>query len=257
MKPTPYKDVNKVLRSLQIGILSIFDENLIGFYLTGSLSYGDFKPDSSDIDLLVVLNRPVTKEEINLIKRLHLQIEKDNEKWARRIECSYIPKDMLKKIHPPKLPRPYFGEGILYPETPYGNEWIINNYLLYKHGIALTGPNFKTLIEPIGIANVQKACIRDLFKEWKPKMTDNVYLQNSHYQSYVILNLCRILYTVLCKNVVSKNASSKWVKNEFKQWKNLIKTAEQWHYGIEMGLQEQTKDFIQFVINQVSARAEY
>lgn len=256
MKPTPYEDINKVLRSLQIGILNISDENLIGFYLTGSLSYGDFNPGSSDIDLLVVLNKPVTKEEINLIKRLHLQIEKDNKKLARRIECSYIPKDMLKKIHTPKLPRPYFGEGILYPEAHYGNEWIINNYLLYKHGIALIGPEFKTLIKPINIANVQKACIRDLFKEWKPKMTDNVYLQNSHYQSYVILNLCRILYTVLCKEVVSKSASAQWVKNEFKQWKNLVETAEKWRYGIEMKLQKQTKDFIQFVIDQVNARTE-
>lgn len=256
MKPTPYKDVNKVLHSLQIGILSIFDENLIGFYLTGSLSYGDFKPDSSDIDLLVVLNKAVNQTEINFIKQLHQKVEKEHEKWIHRVECSYISRTMLGNILPPKLSRPYFGEGILHPEAPYGNEWIINNYFLYKHGIALFGPDFRTLIKPIDIADVQKACIRDLFKEWESKITDSTYLQNSHYQSYVVLNLCRILYTVLCEEVASKKVSASWIKNQFKQWKNLIKTAEQWHYGIEMKLQEQTKDFIQFVINQVATRTK-
>lgn len=254
MKPTPYKDVNKILHSLKIGILNIFGKNLTGFYLTGSLSYKDFKPDSSDIDLLVVLDKAANQTEINLIKQLHQKVEKENGEWKHRVECSYISKDMLEYILPPKSPRPYFGEGILYPETLYGNEWIINNYLLYEHGITLYGLDFKTLIKPISIADVQNACIRDLFKEWKPKIIDNTYLQNSHYQSYVVLNLCRILYTVICGEIASKKVSANWVKNKFKQWKNLIEIAEQWHYGTEMKLQEQTKDFIQFIINQVNAR---
>ena len=254
MKATPYEDINKVLRSLETGIVGIFGKNLIGLYLTGSLSYSDFNPESSDIDLLVVLNKPVAKEEIKLIKQLHQKVGKENEKWANRVECSYIPVKMLKNILPPKLPRPYFGESILYPEAPYGNEWLINNYLLQKHGITLIGPDFKTLVKPIDIADVQKACIRDLSKEWQPKIADLNYLENSHYQSYVVLNLCRILYTILCEETASKKVSANWVKNEFKQWKNLIETAEKWHYGLELKLQEQTKDFIKFVINKVKSR---
>lgn len=253
MKPTPYEDINKVLHTLQTGILSIFGKKLVGFYLTGSLSYGDFNPDSSDLDLLVVLNKPATKEEVDLIKQLHVQVEKENEKWSNRIECSYIPKDMLENIQPPKIPRPYYGEGILYPEAHFGNEWIINNYFIYNHGITLLGPNFKTLLKSINIMDVQKACIRDLFKEWEPKIADDSYLNNSHYQSYLVLNLCRILYTVLQADAASKNVSAEWVKNKYPQWKNLIETAGQWHYGIEMKLNDQTKKFIKFTIEKVNA----
>ena len=115
-----------------------------------------------------------------------------------RLECSYTPIDMLKNILPPKEPRPYYGGGIFYDEAPYGNEWIINNYLLYEHGITLIGPDFKKLTTPIDIIEVQKACIRDLFQEWEPKITDFEWLDNSHYQSYLVMNLCRILYTVMC-----------------------------------------------------------
>jgi len=253
MKPTQYEDINNVLQSLLKGLQGIFGENLLGFYLFGSLSYDDFKPDRSDMDLLVVLNNSATNEEMALIKQLHIDVEMANEKWLHRIECSYVPKQMLKDILPPKLPRPYVGEGVFYPEAPYGNEWIINNYLLYKHGITLFGPDFKTLIKPIDIKDVQKASVRDLFKEWEPKLTDDKWLDNSHYQSYLVLNLCRILYTVLHADAGSKNVSAVWVKNEFPQWNSLIETAEKWNYGAKMNLHDQAKQFIKFTIEQVNA----
>ncbi len=172
MQITPYPDVNKILDELTQGIVKIVKENLIGFYLTGSLSYGNFNPKSSDIDLHAVIKYPFSKNELESIKKLHEEIEMHNKTWKERIECSYTPLSMFQNILPPKLPRPYYGAGIFYPEAPYGNEWLINNYLLYKHGIALTGPDFKTLIKPIDMVDVQKACVRDLFKEWEPKIND-------------------------------------------------------------------------------------
>ena len=255
MKVTPYKDVDEILRTLSQGLVKIFGKKLIGFYLTGSLSCGDFHPESSDIDLLAVLETLPSEEKLELVKRLHLQVEEKYKKWAKRIECSYISSDMLKHILPPPVPRPYIGEGIFYPKALYGNEWLINNYLLYKHGIALIGPDTKKLLQPINIKDVQKACIRDLVKEWKPKMADPTYLRNSHYQSYVVLNLCRILYTVLCGTTASKKDSAAWVKNEFApQWRDLIQTAENWKYGTEMNLQEETVAFIQFVTDTVQKK---
>lgn len=253
MKPTPYEDINIVLESLLNGIQTIFGNNLVGVYITGSLSYGGFIRGRSDLDLLVVLHKPVTQEEMDLIKKMHIQIEKDNEKWKNRIECSYIPQDMLGNMLPPKSPRPYIGEGRFYPKAFYGNEWIINNYLLYKHGITLFGPDFNTLLKKVDIKDVQKASIRDLFKEWEPKLKDDEWLDNPHYQSYIVLNLCRILFTVLQEKVASKNISASWVKKEFPRWKKLIEHAEKWSYGKVMNFREQTKAFINFAIDQVNA----
>jgi len=53
-KITPYRDINDILFFLAIGIKDIFGQDLIGFYLTGSLSYGDFVEGRSDIDLAVI-----------------------------------------------------------------------------------------------------------------------------------------------------------------------------------------------------------
>ena len=179
--------------------------------------------------------------------------EKLYEKWGSRLECSYTPIDLFKNISPPKEPRPYYGNGFFYEEAPYGNEWIINNYLLYHYAIPLFGPDFKELTGPIKIEEVQKACIRDLFVEWIPKINNFAYLNNSHYQSYLILNLCRILYTVLHKPTGSKKTSAEWVKQELDpQWKNLIESAERWQYGKEMDQPVLTIEFIKFAVHEIS-----
>lgn len=249
---TTYKDVNEVLHSLTTEIIPILGDNLVGVYLTGSLSYGDFNPENSDIDLLVILRNPDSQEKLEALKQMHLNMEKGYKKWAKRIECSYVPLDILQERLPPKTPRPYIGEGIFYSEAPYGNEWIINQYLLYKHGISLIGPDFKTLTQSVHIEDVRDACIRDLFEEWRPKITDPTYLKNSHYQAYVVLTLCRILYTVMCHSTATRKASALWVKCEFSpQWSHLIQTAENWQYGKEMDLKEETIRFIEFVVNRL------
>jgi len=250
-KVTPYQDINGVLYFLAVGVQNIFSDGLIGFYLTGSLSHGDFDKKRSDIDIVVVLKEPISCEKIEFVKKLHSETEQKFKNWSKRIECSYIFFEMLHDILPPKTPGPYFGGGIFYPEADYGNEWIINQYFLYKNGIVLIGPDFKTLIEPIKITDVKDACIRDLFKEWEPKIKDSDYLTDSHQQSYVVLNLCRILYTVRCNDAASKKIAALWVKKEYPRWKELINAANKWGYGKKINHKDKTIDFIKFVIAEV------
>ncbi|MEP7294100.1 MAG: aminoglycoside adenylyltransferase domain-containing protein, partial [Chloroflexota bacterium] len=228
---TPYQDINEVLDSLTRGIERILGEKLVGLYLTGSLSYGDFNPASSDIDLVAVVRTPLTPGEIRLIADLHTSEGQKFPRWAKRVECSYLPIALLDHILPPQAPRPYTGEGIFYPEAGYGNEWIINLYLQYEHGITLVGTEFKLLTAPIAIGEVQKACIRDLFREWEPKLKTPEWLDNPHYQSYLVLNLCRIVYTVLRKATGSKTVSAAWMKSQYGEWSALIEAAEGWQYG--------------------------
>ena len=256
MKPiSPYPEINKLLTFFTSCVTSIFRTNLKGIYLTGSLSYNAFNYNSSDIDITVMLNRPISAEELRVIAQFHKQLEQKFEVWSKRFECTYTPIDMLSSIKPPSKPSPwYWGcENKLYLEATYGNEWIINNYLLYHHAISLFGPDFKTLMKPVDILEVQKACIRDLFTEWVSKNSDPDYFSNSHYTAYFILNLSRILYTVICKQVDDKPTASSWVKGSFdNQWNDLIHQAQAWKYGVELDLHTEVLQFLDFVIVQVS-----
>lgn len=250
-------DVNDLLTFLTHEIHRIIGSNLVGIYLFGSLTYDDFNRESSDIDIVVVSYKTIDSDDINLLLQLHGSIASKFNQWSERLEVSYTPIHLFEHTMPPLEPRPYYGGGKFYDNAPYGNEWIINNYLLSTHGIALAGPDFKELIRPIDIIEVQKACVRDLFQEWKPKMTDYEWLDNSHYQAYLILNLCRILYTVMCGATASKSISSDWVKKQYPQWTTLVETAQNWRYGIPMKLQDEAIQFINFALEEIKCLPLY
>ncbi len=251
------KKVSQIIAKLSEDISTALGNNLLGLYLFGSLTYGDFNKASSDIDLMAILKEPATPLELELLKKLHIDIATHFPQWATRIECSYTPLSMLSSKTPPLEPRPYYGENSFWPEAPYGNEWIINLYLTYNYGKTLIGPDFKSLARPIQISDVQQAAIKDLFTEWEPKLREVSWLDNSHYQSYLVVNLCRIFYTVMQTDARSKKVAADWVKITHPEWSHLIETAQNWQYGQEMREQEKTIEFLKFVIDQIKDSSIY
>ena len=211
--PTRYPDVDAIVRSFTEGVVSTLQENLVGVYLTGSLSYEAFAYDSSDIDITVVME-----------------------------------------------PRPWYwgGDSMLYPEAPFGNEWIINNYHLYNDSLPLVGPGFRELAEPVDIEEVRKACVRDLFQEWVPKKSNMAWFRDSHHESYLVVNLCRILHTVLCSSAGSKETAAIWAAEYCgERWRRLICSARRWHYGVDLSIRDEALDFLDFVVSEVSKTAVY
>lgn len=253
-KITPYEELNKVIELLSERVSSVLGENLIGLYLTGSLSYGDFVLERSDLDFQVVVKCQLSDEERDNVAQLHHSIENTYPAWAGRIEGSYVPVEFLNEILPPTPPRSWWGDGKFHAEVLYDNQWIINQYHLYNHGVAISGPDYKTLTNPVDIEEVQKACARDLFQEWEPKIKDLKWLHDPHHQSYFVLNLCRILHTIMNRAAASKRVSAESVKKEYPEWKSLIEEAENWKFGMEMNKREEAIAFAQFVIEKVKQK---
>ena len=249
---TSYPAINTVLAEWAEGLKRLLGKKIVGLYLSGSLTYGDFVPERSDIDLQAVVRNPLTENELRSVEQLHQRIERECPEWANRIECSYVPLELMRELTPPAKPRPWWGFGTMYGEAPAGNEWIINHYLLSKYGISLEGPNFNELIPPIDIRTLRQASARDLFEEWVPKIDDAVWLSNSHYQSYLVLNLCRILHTVIHGEPGSKKVAGKWAKATYPQWKSLVEEAERWTYGDEMKRQADAVAFLRFAVDRVN-----
>jgi hypothetical protein len=248
---TPYGEINALLVALTRGLECILGLNLIGLYLSGSLAYGDFVPGRSDIDLQAVVRCPPGDEALTSIEQMHHDLNARHAAWTNRHECSYVPLEFLGGMLPPATPRPWWGFDTFYREAPAGNEWIINHYFLVRHGISLHGPAFETLIPTIDPRAVQRASARDLFQEWLPLTGDSGRLADPHMQSYVVLNLCRILHTVLGDGPGSKPAAARWACKAFPQWCELIAEAEQWEYGRAMRRQGDVISFIEFAAAKV------
>jgi hypothetical protein len=249
---TPYPAINTVLTEWAEGLQRLLGKKIVGLYLSGSLAYGDFARERSDIDLQAVVRSPLTEDELRAVEQLHQEIERTCPEWAERIECSYVPLELMRELTPPATSRPWWGFGNLYADAPAGNEWIINHYLLSKHGIALEGPDFNQLIPPIDIRSVRQASARDLFQEWVPKIVDSAWLSNSHYQSYLVLNLCRILHTVIHGHPGSKTVAAQWAKATYPLWKSLIEEAERWRYGDAMKREDDAVAFLRFAVERVN-----
>jgi len=249
---TPYPAINTLLSEWVAGLERLLGENTVGLYLSGSLAYGDFVPERSDIDLQAVVRTPLTREELEAVEQLHKEIERCCPRWTGRVECSYVPLELLPERMPPAKPRPWWGFGIMYAEAPAGNEWIINHYLLSRDGIALQGPAFNELVPPIAIDDVRQASARDLFREWVPKIEEPAWLSTSHHQSYLVLNLCRILLTVIRGELGSKKVAAQWAEAAYPQWRDLIEEAERWAYGNQMRRQADAVAFLRFAVDRVN-----
>ena len=115
---TPYPAINTVLTEWADGLKLLLDEKIVGLYLSGSLAYGDFVPERSDIDLQAVVRSPMTEEDLRTVDQLHREIERRCPEWAGRIECSYVPLELMRELSAPATPRPWWGFGTLYAESP-------------------------------------------------------------------------------------------------------------------------------------------
>lgn len=256
MKVSQYPDVNEVLSLLSTQLQEIFGDKLLALYLTGSLSYGDFDYGSSDIDFLAVLNKDLTANELSAIKNMHQEIAKQVPYWAKRLEGSYVPQEWLNNFTKPLKKRPYVNAGYV-ALLPYGDEWLLNLYVLYECGITLWGKTPQELIKAININDVRKASKQNLLNEWKAKLQEkdpfvHPKYDSSHLQAYAILTMCRILHRAKIDTVASKKKAAVWVKKTYPHWLSLIEEAENWQHGIKLDQQEQVKALIKFVLQEVT-----
>jgi hypothetical protein len=250
---TPHQDINQVLVALTSGIDDALGDQLVGLYLTGSLTYGDFDRGSSDIDYLAVMTREIDASQRTALEQLHMEIGERFPEWRERIEGSYVTVDMLPQVQPPTQGRPYVNQGAFWdPDPPYGNEWILNLYVLRECGIALVGPDPADLIAPVDIADVREASKRDLIDERVPTLVDPTMYDDPHQQAYSVLTLCRILHRQHNDGVASKRVASAWVKARYGEpWRSLVENAESWQHGESLATAGEVKDFIRFAARDI------
>src|SRR5437879_11607786 len=79
---TPYPAINTVLTEWAEGLKRLLGKKIVGLYLSGSLAYGDFVPDRSDIDLQAVVQNPLTQDELGLVEQLHRKVERRYPQFA-------------------------------------------------------------------------------------------------------------------------------------------------------------------------------
>lgn len=227
ISPTPHHDVNEIQNLLLTKVKNILQSQFVGMYLFGSLANGDFD-QHSDIDVLIVTDGEISSDTFSALKNMHAEISKIDSPWAVQQEVSYIPQSALRRFDPPNIQHPHLDrdKGETLHIMAHESDWIIQRHLLRERGIVITGPDLRTLIDPIEPYALRQAVV-DVLPLWvNPILDDPPKIKSRGYQSYCVLSLCRMLYTLQNKAILSKPAAAKWgIEILDSRWKPLIERA--------------------------------
>jgi hypothetical protein len=247
---TPYPDVNAVLHLLLNGAQSILGHHFIGLYFYGSLASGDFNPQTSDIDFVVVTDIDLPEDLIHNLEALHVHLWNSSLKWAAKLEGAYVPLHTLRHYDPDAAPCPAINEGRFYLDRQ-GSDWIIQRYILREYGAALCGPSLKSSIDPVTPDDLRRAVAGVLHEWWQPMLDDPHFIRNREYEAFATLTMCRALYALEYGDIVSKPTAARWALQTLDgRWTELIGRALAWPQEPQPESLSETLEFIRYTIER-------
>jgi hypothetical protein len=164
--PTPYPYVNELLAELLEGVRSILGGRLVGMYLDGSLTGGDFDA-ASEIDFLAVTEEEVTDSEFSALKGMHERLAAAHPRWGVELEGSYIPRAAVRRYDPSLANHPNLERGKTerLKWKRHGEDWLVHYHIVRERGTPLFGPDPKTLIDPVAPDDLRRA-MRESLGKW-------------------------------------------------------------------------------------------
>jgi predicted nucleotidyltransferase len=226
--PTKYDKVNKLLLEVKQYLLDSLNENILGIYLFGSLTYDAYKEGLSDIDIMVVTRHLITNTQIGTLnntsdKIFHLPLATD-------LDISFVVKTNLCFDGRSKQTGLEIWKGkIVKSENSLGSDPIIwFNILTTK--VILYGPDplkFVTNVPLSSLTNALKNDMKKLQSDLSKHFDDKKYLY------YYVATLCRIVYTFNKMKIVSKKEALNYYLEKYPDTKyiNLINSAFEYENG--------------------------
>jgi predicted nucleotidyltransferase len=224
---TPHGEVNEILQELMEGLRAILGAELTGVYLYGSLTRGAFDRQS-DIDVLVVTRDEMSDKMFAALSAMHDRIAVGDSWCATQLEVAYIPAKSLPRYEAETSVYPHLdrGKGERLQRKEHWSDCVVQRGELRERGITLAGPHPATLIDPVSDDDLRQAT-RDVLLRWAESLFENPSeLERRGYQSYVVLSICRMLYTLDTGAVASKPQAADWAKATLdEKWSSLVDRA--------------------------------
>ena len=246
---TLYPEVNAVLDGLLPDVQAILGDKFTGLYLHGSLAYGDFNPQTSDIDFLVVTDGHLSAETFSTLQEMHARLFASGLAWSQKLEGAYIPKDDLRRHDPAHAPVPWLGADGHFAQESLGSDWIIQRWILREKGIVVAGPPPASLIDPVSAEDLRDAVRGSLREWWSPPFPSPERFQSGEYRAYAVLTMCRSRYILEHGRIASKPEAARWAMQTLREpWVELVRKAMDWRNDMDFDIPEETIEFINFTL---------
>jgi len=229
---TPYPELDVVLKEYTGRIRKALVDNFIGFYLQGSLAIGDFDL-TSDVDFIIVTKEELSEKEVVDVQKAHTYTRNLNTRWVKHMEYSFFPLEKLRINSSPFLSgKPnkseermlwYFNNGSHTLEKSDHDNSLVVRWTVREKGVAVLGPDPKTLINPIDPNDLRKE-IKGTLTGWGQEVVEDPEpYRNRFYQAYLVLNFSRMLQDLHEGRVTSKLEGINWAKTNLDpKWIPLI-----------------------------------
>ncbi len=227
-------EVAPLIEAVVEAVTEALRDNIVGVYLTGSLALGGFDPETSDVDVLVVTERPVSDAEFAALKALHERLSPEGNDFSLDYDVYYIDRGTIRR----------FAEGQRHVKVGTGEpfswrrnrpNWGLERWTVREHGVTVAGPDPKTLIEPVSADDLRAAASEELrarLGHWNDGSWPRGDLSRVGTQAFEVETVCRALFTVESGAASTKREAVEWA---------LATVPGRWHGLIEWS-QAHTRD---------------
>ena len=205
---------------------TILRDDLMGVYLHGSAVMGCFHPEKSDIDLIVVVDRPMSEP----VKRAFLEmvVEQNAQGPAKGIEMSVVRREVCRPFVYPTPYELHFSAGHLdaYREDPEGyirrmqgddKDLAAHFTIIRERGRCLYGAPIEEVFEAVPRRDYLDALWYDV---------ENAREEIAAYPMYLTLNLARVLAYAEEGLILSKKEGGAWALDRLPpEYRPLIRAA--------------------------------
>jgi len=228
LHPTPYPDLNDgkahraVLDTLVQRVQDTLGSSFVAACLQGSFAVGDFD-EHSDVDFTMVVQDALTEAQVRALQEVHAAVYDLDCAWAKHLEGSYFPKDVLKDYQRQGEDLWYLDNGSRALLRSTHCNTVVVRWTVRQYGIALAGPAPLSLVDPIPV-QVLRADILATINDWGAEiLAEPERFNNRFYQGFIVLSFCRMLRDLIVGDTGSKRAGAEWAKaNLDPGWRDLI-----------------------------------
>ena len=204
------QDAIFLLGVLKERLATLMRENLVGIYAHGSLAFDCFQWNSSDIDFIAVVRRPMTvKEKVDFVRTME---ELSDEAPPKGFECSVMLESVCREMPYPAPYEVHFSnmwrqeirqdaEG--YCSRPQGTDPDLTTHVLaMRHScIPVLGPGVLKVFGPVK----KEDCLHAMRLD-----TQQMETQMEKNPIYTVLTLCRAVAYKQQNLVLSKVEGGAW-----------------------------------------------
>jgi hypothetical protein len=220
--PRSESDVGHILADLADGLKEAIPNQLVGLYLQGSFALGE-ADEHSDVDFVVAVRWPLDDRAVARLQVMHGHLHDHHDAWARHLEGSYFPLEVLRDCERRDERLWYLDNGARQLIRSSHCNTAVVRQIVREHGVVITGPDPEDLIESIP-ASLLRTEIRVSMRTFGAEiLADPTRFANRFYQGFIVLHFCRMWCDLESGSVGSKRRGAAWVKERAgRPWDSLI-----------------------------------